>query len=92
MRSCVACRGAREKRDLLRVVRTPAGDVRLDPTGRLNGRGAYLDRDPACIDLALERGLLGKALETPIPADLRAEHDAAAGGNTVSVGGSHGQE
>ena len=88
----MSCRNAREKRDLLRVVRTPAGDVRLDPTGRLNGRGAYVDRDPACIDLALDRGLLGKALEAPIPADLRAELVAAATGTNVSVGGNHGQE
>jgi len=84
-RSCVACRTSRDKRELLRVVRTPAGEVRLDPTGRLNGRGAYVDSNPACIDGAVDRGLLARALETDLPAGLRADLLAA-------TGGSHGQE
>jgi predicted RNA-binding protein YlxR (DUF448 family) len=85
----VACRSARDKRDLLRVVRTPGGEVVLDPTGRLNGRGAYVDRDPACIDLAIDRGLLDKALETRLPAGFRSELLAAA---AAPAGGDHGQE
>jgi predicted RNA-binding protein YlxR (DUF448 family) len=86
----VACRSAREKRDLLRVVRTPAGEITLDPTGRVSGRGAYVDRDPACIDLALDRGLLGKALDAKIPAGFRSELLAAA--DTTLTGGARGQE
>jgi uncharacterized protein len=86
----VACRSAREKRELLRVVRTPGGEVALDPTGRLNGRGAYVDRDAGCIDLAVDRGLLGKALEMTIPTGFRSELLAAAG--IERAGGARGQE
>ena len=42
MRMCVACREMKPKKELIRVVRTPEGEVLLDPTGRRNGRGAYL--------------------------------------------------
>jgi predicted RNA-binding protein YlxR (DUF448 family) len=51
-------------------VRAPDGAVRLDPSGRANGRGAYVCRDEACIAGATGRGGLGRALETTLPADL----------------------
>jgi predicted RNA-binding protein YlxR (DUF448 family) len=51
-------------------VRAPDGTVRLDPSGRANGRGAYVCRDEACIAGATGRGGLGRALETNLPADL----------------------
>lgn len=63
-RTCVACRAPAGKRDLLRVVRTPAGEVRVDPSGSAPGRGAYVHRDPACVRLALARGALARALRT----------------------------
>ena len=44
--------------------------MRFDPTGRANGRGAYVCRDEACITGATGRGGLGRALETNLPADL----------------------
>ena len=66
----MACRTSREKRDLLRVVRTPDGVVAYDPTGRANGRGAYVCRDEACITAATGKGGLGHALEAPIPPTL----------------------
>jgi uncharacterized protein len=68
-------------------VRTPDGGIRIDPTGRLNGRGAYVDRDPACLEAALERGLLARALETSIPAELAGELLAAAAHTPTTVGG-----
>jgi predicted RNA-binding protein YlxR (DUF448 family) len=86
----VACRTSREKRDLLRVVRTPSGDVVIDATGRLNGRGAYVDRDPACVELALSRGLLDRALEVSIPAEVRESLRAAVG--PATIGAPSGQE
>jgi predicted RNA-binding protein YlxR (DUF448 family) len=52
------------------VVRAPDGAVRLDPSGRANGRGAYVCRDEACIAGATGRGGFGRALETTLPADL----------------------
>jgi predicted RNA-binding protein YlxR (DUF448 family) len=66
----VACRTARPKRELVRVVRAPDGSVTLDATGRLPGRGAYLCRDAGCFDLAGRRKSLAHALGTPIPTEI----------------------
>jgi predicted RNA-binding protein YlxR (DUF448 family) len=63
-RTCVACRQVAGKRTLVRVVRTAEGTVEVDPTGKRNGRGAYLHADPACWDLALKRNVLQHALKT----------------------------
>ncbi len=52
-RMCVACREHDAKRGLIRIVRTPEGPVGLDPTGKRNGRGAYLCHNPACWERAL---------------------------------------
>jgi predicted RNA-binding protein YlxR (DUF448 family) len=62
-RTCVACRQGRDKRDLVRVVRTVAGNVEIDPTGKKSGRGAYLCRDPRCWHTGLRRGALTRALK-----------------------------
>jgi uncharacterized protein len=59
---CVACRCSGAKRGLIRVVRAGEGRVVLDPSGRLNGRGAYLCHDPGCWDLALRRRAVERAL------------------------------
>lgn len=72
-RTCVACRQVAGKRTLVRVVRTVAGGVEVDLTGRKNGRGAYLHADPACWDVALRRGSLNAALKVTVgEADLAA--------------------
>jgi uncharacterized protein len=82
-RSCVFCRTSREKRALLRVVRTPEGGVQFDPTGRANGRGAYVCLDEACIAGAMERGGLHRALEANVPAEVADQLlTAARGGGT----------
>ncbi|HEV8546795.1 MAG TPA: YlxR family protein [Candidatus Limnocylindrales bacterium] len=92
-RSCVACRTARPKRELVRVVRTPDGRVTIDETGRAAGRGAYLCRDAGCWTTGLERGALGRALETPLPAELREALQAgAATMMTNDEGGPGGKE
>jgi predicted RNA-binding protein YlxR (DUF448 family) len=72
-RSCVHCRSSRDKRDLLRVVRTPSGDVTYDATGKANGRGAYVCHDEACITGAMGRGGLSRALGTNVPVTLAEE-------------------
>ncbi len=69
-RTCVACRTARQKRELLRVVRTPAGEVVVDPTGKAPGRGAYVCTDPACQHSTQTRAALRRALEAQIPEGL----------------------
>jgi len=54
------------KRELVRVVRTPAGTVEADPTGKKAGRGAYVHQDPNCWSLALKKGKLERSLKTKI--------------------------
>ena len=88
-RSCVACRTARPKRELLRVVRTPDGRIEIDESGRLAGRGAYLCRDGDCRTTAVERGALTRALASPLPAEVRS---ALAEGMTTNEGGQRGKE
>ena len=59
-RTCVICRERRQKDDLLRIVRTPEGQVVFDASGRLNGRGAYICRDTAHWDTGASRVNRGK--------------------------------
>ena len=92
MRTCVACRTARPKRELDRVVRTPTGEVVLDPTGRLAGRGAYVCRDTECLTLAITKGALARALETPLPATFREAVATVAMTPNTTEGGARGQE
>lgn len=71
-RTCVACREVNAKRSLIRLVRTEEG-VRVDQTGRLPGRGAYLHDDKECWEKALSKGILARALKTEIrPEDMEA--------------------
>ncbi|HKZ84503.1 MAG TPA: YlxR family protein [Anaerolineae bacterium] len=61
-RTCVGCGEVQGKRQLMRVVRTPDGRVHVDPTGKANGRGAYVHERRACWEKALH-GRLGHALK-----------------------------
>ncbi|MBN1966376.1 MAG: YlxR family protein [Anaerolineae bacterium] len=76
-RTCVVCRVTADKRALTRIVRTPDEGVVVDPTGKRNGRGAYLCHDPACWDEALTGDVLSRALRTTLTADDRARLQAA---------------
>lgn len=72
-RTCIVCRQVRPKRELIRVVRTPAGHVELDPTGKKSGRGAYLCARRACWEPALRKGKLEREFElTLLPEDRAA--------------------
>jgi uncharacterized protein len=63
-RTCIACRETGDKRALIRVVRIPEGQVRVDPTGKANGRGAYLCQQASCWEKALQKKMLDRALKT----------------------------
>ena len=67
-RTCVACRTTRAKRELVRVVRSPTGELSVDARGKAPGRGAYLDPVEGCLERGLTEGALARALETPIDA------------------------
>lgn len=81
-RQCVGCRQVRPKREMVRVVRTPAGEVRVDLTGKVSGRGAYVCPDVACAETAVRERRLQQALEVAVPEaiveELRAAMDRGA--------------
>ena len=85
MRMCVACREMRAKKDLMRVVRTETGELKLDLGGKLNGRGAYLCRDANCLAKAFKTRALERALEAPVTDALKTalEAEAAEHGSAV---------
>ena len=87
----MACRTSRPKQELLRIVRSPLGVVTADPGGRANGRGAYVCRDHDCITNAINRGTLSRALEVPVPPELREELLGSVPELTIQ-GGARGQE
>jgi predicted RNA-binding protein YlxR (DUF448 family) len=65
-RTCIACRTVKDKRELVRVVRTPEGNVVVDPTGKANGRGAYLCRQASCWEKSLQKNILARALKVTL--------------------------
>lgn len=68
-RTCVGCRTVRGKNELIRVVRRPTGEVEVDFTGKLSGRGAYLCPSVECLTAAVKAKRLDRALETPLGAE-----------------------
>jgi predicted RNA-binding protein YlxR (DUF448 family) len=68
-RTCVGCREILPKRSLIRIVRTPEG-IRVDPTGKMAGRGAYLHDRKSCWQAGL-KGALGKALQIELSPEDR---------------------
>ena len=82
-RKCVGCQEMKNKKELLRLLRTEEGTVVLDTTGRKNGRGAYHCSSKECFEKAVKSKSLERALKTPISAqtyaDLKKEIDAIEG-------------
>ena len=70
IRTCAACRTSGEKKGLLRIVRTPSGEVTIDETGKMAGRGTYLCPSSECLRKALKEKRLSRALKTEIPEDV----------------------
>ena len=66
----MGCQESKDKRELIRVVRTPEGAVCLDFSGKLNGRGSYLCPDPECLKRARKAKSLERSLEVPIPEEV----------------------
>lgn len=67
MRTCIVTREKFEKKDLVRIVRTPEGTVLVDKTGKSNGKGAYLNLSLEVIQKAQKSKALDRALEVEIP-------------------------
>jgi len=66
MRMCVGCREMKPKKDMIRVVRSPEGEVSLDPTGKKAGRGAYVCYMSECLRRALKQKQLDRSLEVKL--------------------------
>lgn len=69
-RKCVGCQEMKNKKDLIRVVRTPEGDIIVDPTGKKAGRGAYVCLSLDCLNQAIKGKRLEKALAHPVGAEV----------------------
>ena len=70
MRQCLGCREMKPKPELLRVVRSPEGEVSLDPRGKKPGRGAYVCRSADCLRRAVKSRALSRALQVEIPDEV----------------------
>ncbi|MDE7422277.1 MAG: YlxR family protein [Lachnospiraceae bacterium] len=72
-RQCVGCGEMKEKRQMLRVIKTPEGTIVLDFTGKKNGRGAYLCHSAECFQKAVKSKALERSLKIAIPTEVYEE-------------------
>ena len=69
-RQCLGCGEMKDKKSMLRVIKTPEGEILLDATGRKNGRGAYICADMNCLNKAIKSKGLERSLKCQIPSDV----------------------
>ncbi len=70
VRKCVGCGEMREKREMIRVLKTEENEIVLDTTGRKNGRGAYICPNSSCLEKAEKSKGLERSLKTAIPKEI----------------------
>ena len=70
MRKCVGCMEMKEKKEMIRVIKSPEGEVKIDFTGKANGRGAYLCRSEECLKKAFKNKGLERSLKSRIPEEV----------------------
>ena len=70
LRQCVGCGEDKEKKAMLRVIKTREGEILLDDTGKKNGRGAYLCLSRECLDKAIKNHGLERSLKTAVPDEV----------------------
>ncbi|MBR1670827.1 MAG: YlxR family protein [Butyrivibrio sp.] len=70
MRKCVGCGEMKEKKDLIRVIKTPDSEIMIDLSGKANGRGAYMCRSAECLKKALKNKGLERSLKSKLPQDV----------------------
>jgi predicted RNA-binding protein YlxR (DUF448 family) len=78
MRTCMGCRQVRPKREMVRIVRTPAGGIEIDERGKKSGRGAYLCRRRDCWDKGLGKSRIEHVLKASLTEETRAMLEAYA--------------
>ena len=70
LRRCVGCGEMKDKKDLIRVVRTQEGEILPDMTGKMNGRGAYICRSQQCLETAVRKKGLDRSLRCRVNAQV----------------------
>ncbi len=73
MRMCTGCHEMKPKKELIRVVKTPEGEIKLDFTGKLNGRGAYVCKSAECLAKAQKQKSLARAFDCIITDEIYEE-------------------
>ena len=86
LRQCLGCREMKQKRELIRVVRSPSGEVSLDFKGKSSGRGAYVCPDANCLKRAIKSKALSRALDVPIPESIFEELSATVNNENSEFG------
>ena len=69
-RQCVGCRTMTDKRELVRIVKTPEGEIVLDTTGKKSGRGVYLCPNSECLEKAYKEHRLERSLKTKVSSEI----------------------
>lgn len=72
-RQCVGCRGMKDKNQCLRIVKSAENKIEIDLSGKKNGRGAYICRSKACLELALKNKGLERSFQIAIPDEVKSE-------------------
>ena len=70
MRMCTGCREMKPKKELIRVVKTPEGEIKLDTVGKLNGRGAYICKCAECLKKAEKSNALSRAFNQTVSSEV----------------------
>ncbi len=73
MRKCVGCNESKSKKELVRIVRSPEGDISLDITGKKSGRGAYICPSADCLKKAVKSKRIDRILEVTVPESVYEE-------------------
>ncbi len=73
MRKCIGCMESFQKRDLCRIVKNKEGEIKVDSTGKANGRGVYICKNIECYEKAIKSNRLKKALDAEIPKNIYEE-------------------
>ena len=73
MRRCLATNQSFPKKDLLRIVKTPEQEVKVDLTGKLNGKGAYISKSLEALNIAMNKKVLDRALDIKVPDEIYKE-------------------
>ncbi|MDD6207841.1 MAG: YlxR family protein [Clostridiales bacterium] len=70
LRQCIGCGEMKPKKELVRIIKTPEGEIIADVTGKQNGRGAYICNDRGCVEKAQKSRAIERALKMPVPKEI----------------------